>query len=773
MANNYTYNSNSSDKSFDVREFIHNCRRRWWWFLITGILISGIAAYKYLSYVTTFDVNASIIIYGDTKEGGSISLARQFSMSSVLGGSGDVNNERDVLRSHTVMLATVKDLELNVGYTEKKGLREIPCYLGSTPLELTCDPAIADTLGIGLEFKVKCDKNEIAHIIVKAKDKKIQEINDAKFPVTIDTPYGVFTISQTDAYVKGKSLNEDITILNYDTAAEIWSNRVGVVIPDRKSDLISLSVNINDPKFGERLIDTIIQKYNERGITEKQNRDRRTAQFIEERLSSLTNELALSEGDIEQFQKDKNLIDLGSEAKLILSRLTELESTIEESTTTLSLLEQTRDFLQNSDNKYQLIPLGLSSGPASELIRSYNELIMYRMSLSNGAKSDNVVLKNLDEKIDATRANMLKSLAKTIETQRFKHNELLAKNREYEAKLNQFPAEQRLYRGIERQQSVKEQLYLFLLQQREETVLRIANAQPRAVIVDNAFTLNTPHVVSLKLLAIMILFFTFGIPMGIIFVREKLRNKIESRKDVDKLSNIPILAEISEAKDTPLVMQDGAMTIVAEQFRLARANIQFVLASKKEKVVVVTSTNPGEGKTFVAINLAAALSIPNSKVLLIGADIRRPKLFKYLNIHSQFGLTEYLSSDDVSVDQLINKTPVEGTNMDVITAGPLPPNPSELLLSPKFDSLVQELRNRYDYIVIDSAPMGLVSDTINIERIADATVYVCRFKKTRLDDFTVINELAADERMKKMTLVVNGARTRRDMSYNYAPQEDK
>lgn len=771
---NYPENNKigNNNKSFDIREFLKLCRHWWWLFVVTLLVFGFMGLYVLLSNVTKYDVQANIMIYSDSNEGGTISLARQFSIGNVLGGSGDVNNEFHVLQSHSVMRQTAVDLGLNISYTVKDGLKKIPCYPGTTPLELSADPAMGDTIRTTLLFKVNVNEVGKTEVKVVALKKQIAKFENLTLPAVINTPYGDFTLTTTPKFVAGKSLKEEIRFTSYDGAAESYLKKVNMSIPDRKSDMISISVGINDTKFGERLIDTIVANYNAKGVQAKQERDRKTAEFIDHRLLSLTDELSLSEEDIEKFQRDKNLIDLSAEAEIILTKLTTLEAQIETSETELSLLRQTRDFLRTPANKYNLLPLGQTTEATLGIASAYNDLIMQRMQLTTAAKSDNFALKNLEEKIDVTRGNMMLTLDKNIETGEFKLKELKALNKEYEGKLKQFPGEQRLYRAIERQQSVKEQLYLFLLQQREETALSIANAQPRAIIVDNAYTLMSAHKSSPKMILLTVLFFGFGLPVGFLLLKEKLRRSISSRKEVERLTLLPILGEISETKKAPLVVKSGDTSTVAEQFKLARANIQFILASKREKVIMVTSSSSGEGKTFVAINLAAALSIPNSKVLLIGADVRRPRIYSYLHLQPRFGLTEYLSSDELTPEDIIIHTPVDGTQMDIITAGPVPPNPSELLMSEKFDKLMDILRQRYDYIVIDSAPMGIVSDALNVVRIADATVYVCRINKTTIDEFSLINELAEDARLKKMSLIVNGVSLDKYRTYGYNSSDD-
>ncbi|MDE7394328.1 MAG: hypothetical protein K2M80_07630, partial [Muribaculaceae bacterium] len=383
-----------------------------------------------------------------------------------------------------------------------------------------------------------------------------------------------------------------------------------------------------------------------------------------------------------KFQRDKNVINMGAEAELILSRLAQIEDQTEQTSLQLSLLKNTRDFLRNNDNKYSLLPMESVAASTQELATAYNSLILQRMTLAAGAKENNTTLRNLDQQINASRDNILLTVEKAIESQQTRLAEYKARNREYEGKLQQFPAEQRLYRAIERQQNVKEQLYLFLLQQREETALSLANAQPGAIIVDQAYTRVEAHTFSAKKTAALILFLTLLIPTALVYLLDKMRTKVQTRKEIEALTNLPILAEISKshaAAKYPLIVKSGNTSSVAEQFRLARANAQFILGKKDEKVIIVTSSQSGEGKTFISINLAAALSGSNHKVILIGSDIRRPKLAEYLGIDSRYGLTEYLASDRLTLSDIIMKAPLKDSSIDIILAGPIPPNPAELL----------------------------------------------------------------------------------------------
>ncbi len=747
-------------KNFDIKEFLGKCKLKWRWFVVSFLCIALIGVYMLLKDVPTFKVNSNVMIYNESADNGTISLARQFSLGSVLGGSGNVNNELLVLQSHEVMLNTVKELNLNVGFTVKDGLKELERNENTTPLKLIFDKAIADTLTKKIRFYVDYDKSGKVDVKVVERDDAIAKVKEASFPVTVDTKFGIFTIVPTDKFQKEESLEEEIILCSYDASAESYSKKVIMEVTDRKSDMISLSFVTQDVTFGKMLLNTIVKNYNQKGIIESQKRDQTTLDFINNRLISLSDELSLSESEIEQFQKDKGLISLGAEAQIILSRLSNLEVNIETAETELSLLKQTRDFLRDSENQYSLIPAGIAGGSVGDIASSYNSLIMQRLQLSNSAKDGNKALQALNNRIDVTRSNVLLSIDKTIETSTFKLNEMKALNDEYEAKLEQFPSEQKSYRSIERQQSIKEQLYLFLLQQREETALSIANAQPRATIVDTAYPENEANVISVKKLFVVILFLTFAFPIGLLFLKERFRTRIESRDEAESLSVVPVLGDVVASDDKKLVIPSNDFTLISEQFRLMRANIKFSLPGKNEKVVIVTSTRSGEGKTFMAVNIAAAIATTTTttttKVLLIGADLRRPKLHEYTDRGCQFGLSDYLRKDTLSIDDIICENAIDGTKVDVIFSGAIPFNPSELLLLSKFDELIAYARENYDYIIIDSAPMLGISDTFNIARLADAMLYVCRVNVTLIEDLDFMNSLSHNHSFKKMMLVVNG-----------------
>lgn len=317
---------------------------------------------------------------------------------------------------------------------------------------------------------------------------------------------------------------------------------------------------------------------------------------------------------------------------------------------------------------------------------------------------------------------------------------------------------------MKRQQTVKEQLFLYLLQQREQTAISIANSMPRGTIIDDAYSLLKP--VSMSRPKMLIFAFVLGLllPIGFITLKNKLRNKFATKSEVEAMTDVPVLGEVclSHRKESVVVRDSSS---IAELFRLIRTNLGFVMGDAN-KVVLVTSTKSGEGKSFVSVNLAASFALLGKKVLLVGMDIRKPQLANYLGISHQPGLTQYLSSDQYKISDIIQKS-VDVETLDVVVAGPVPPNPAELLAEKKVDAFFASMREIYDYIIIDSAPVGMVSDTFVLDRVADATVYVCRADYTTLQDIDFVSNLYEEKRLKKLSLIVNGTSAKKGYGYGY------
>jgi capsular exopolysaccharide synthesis family protein len=441
----------------------------------------------------------------------------------------------------------------------------------------------------------------------------------------------------------------------------------------------------------------------------------------------------------------------------------------------------TRDFLTQPQNAYELIPASgvaniendasasSSMTSAAGAIAAYNAMILRHMELKQTAKSDNKQLKQLEAQIDAMRKSINTTLNRAYQTSLVAIRDAKAEVAKAEGKLGNIPSQEREFLGLKRQQQVKQQLYLFLLQRREETAMLIANAVPKGQIIDRAYTLSEPVGMSKKAIMLVALLFGLVLPILALYMARVLRTKFETRKELEQLTGLPILGEICvDNSGKHLVVGTTNTSSTSELFRLVRTSLQFMLNEANDKVVLVTSTRSGEGKSFISVNTAASLALLGKKVLLIGMDIRSPRLHEYLGFENKVGLTTYLSNHDVSLDDMIICEQLGVNGLDVLLGGPVPPNPGELLTSKKVAEMFAELRSRYDFIVVDSAPVGMVSDTFNIVRYTDATMYVCRANYSTKSDINFVNQLQADRRLNKLALVMNGTKTVKGYGYGYS-----
>ncbi|MDE6358584.1 MAG: polysaccharide biosynthesis tyrosine autokinase, partial [Duncaniella sp.] len=416
-----------------------------------------------------------------------------------------------------------------------------------------------------------------------------------------------------------------------------------------------------------------------------------------------------------------------------------------------------------------LVPMTVSNEGLQNAISNYNDLVLKRMELLSGTTSDNYVVKKLTKQIEASRENLRLTTDRVIESARLKLNELRNEKGKTDARLSSIPTQEREYLNMKRQQAVKQELYLFLLQRQEENSMLLANSVSKGKIIDEAYVLSEPLGMSPKMVMLIFLIIGLLLPFLLIYLVKIFRNKFETRREVEARISAPILGEMCIDKSgRSLVVTEHDTTSATELFRLLRSNLQFMLSDSNNKVVLMTSTRSGEGKSFISLNLAASLALlENKKVLLVGMDIRNPQLANYLGINPPLGLTNYLSSDAVTLDSII--VPMPGYNkFDLIVAGPIPPNPAELLVSKRVDELFDALRERYDYIVVDTAPVGMVSDTFTLSRISDATIYVTRLNYSSMQDLSFIEDIYQEKRLKRLSVVINGAHTKKGYGYGYS-----
>ncbi len=758
------YNNTQKSDFIDVKSIVNEWIKKWWWFGISALACVLLALFYLSVRKPKYEVRANLLI--SQSEDGPASMMGD--LSSLFGGNGYVEDEVFIVNSHDVLKKVVIDMDLNRDHYIRQGfLKKQFCYK-DYPVDVTVDQSIADTIRGSLLFDVKVRADGKDNVrVYRNGDKKIVDEDFDGFPAQVETPYGTFTLVKTDYLPADEDLRTKITYMGYDVAAEKLAKDITVDIASQKSNVIQMSMITPDIECGKDLLNDIIYQYNVKGMASKRNQAERTYTFINLRLDSITNELNLSEAEVEAYKNRNNIVDVMTEAQVSLDRREKYDANLVSAEANLKVINMTMDFLNDPANANALIPTAENLEHASDAINEYNKMVLEYMKLQGNAKGNNRALQTLEEQMAAMRANIISSLDRARRQQQLLINELHKQLASAESSLGNIPEQERQFREVERRHKILEELYLYLLQRKEETGMMAANALPKGDVIDEAYALN--EAVGLKSKMVLALAFLFGlcIPPVLIYLCNMFRSKFSTREEVEKVVDVPILGEICQSRsaaNNPLVVTPTSTSSVAELFRLVRANLNFMLRNKGDKVALVTSTSSGEGKSFISINLAASLALLGKRVLLVGMDIRNPQLAKYLHLTSRFGFTQYLSSDDVTLDDILLKEPV-AKDMDVIVAGPVPPNPSELLCEDVVDKFIDTVKANYDYVIIDSAPVGMVSDTFALDRVADTTIYVCRANFTTIKDLKYIEQIREQGRLKNMALIINGTTTTKGYGY--------
>lgn len=763
-----TENVNEQNESkIDFSSIIALVKRKWWMFAISLFVCLTLAVlYLYVKH-SVYSIHATVLVAYDS-EGNSMgsTLMSQLALGGV--GGATVEDEVLVMNSHSIKTDMIKELKLNRSYSTREGLRN-HYYYNDSPVEILAPEAFFDTLGTGFRFTIDLNEN-LSKIKVKVKEgwfKTIGEGEADKLPMVVNTIYGPFSIDTTQYYVPGEEITVKAVVAGNSYLAEVYGEDISVDKTEKKANGISLFIEDGIIDRGKDILNKMIELYNRRGRAEKDEMAVNTAKFIEERLGHIYNDLAVSEKDIESYKKSNAITDLSSDAAFQMQKKGQLEQQLLTAETNFQILKMTKDFISDPANKYALIPTNSEATGAATAIASYNSMVLGRMYALNDASADNRNIKLQEQQIDAVRDNIILTVNKSYENARVALNQLRSEAGYTSSKLNQVPTQERQFRELSRQQAIKNNLYSFLLQKREENQLVLAATTPKGKIVDEAYAHNKPIAPKKAQILFIALFMGLFLPALWLYVKSLFNNKFDSTEALSHATKLPVLGEICHSRSASkraIVVEENSTRPIVELFRLLRSNLQFLLYGDGCKSIMVTSGISGEGKSFISINLAESLALLGKKVVLIGADIRAPKLAEYLNISSSPGLTNYLSGQSDSIDEVLQST---GGSADVIVAGPIPPNPSELLLGGRLETLIAQLGSRYDYIIIDSAPIALVSDTFSVSKFADATIYVARTKVTTRTLIKYLNTVVDRKQLSNVSIVLNDTDPKLSYGYGY------
>ncbi len=754
----------NSNDFIDIVGLLKQYLAKWYLFVIAVVACGALAFFVTKVKKPVYAVNANLLISTESSTP-SMGDVMGGALSSLFGSDSYVEDEIFMVSSHTLYRDVARDLGLNEKHYVRHGFLNTEFMFTDYPVKVLTAPGMLDTLRYSLQFNIKIDEKGLANIKTKLRKDVVDKAKGVTLPYTVKTIVGDFTLVATESYVPGEELNTKIRLTGYDAAAEDLDENVHAEIASKRSNVISLSIETPTPDYGKAVLNEILAQYNERGILEKRKQTARSAKFIDERLLLIADELAKSDTEMQDFKQLHGIVDPYVEATYQSTKKGEVEKQLIEARTEQEVLQLVNDFLATPDNAYELVPLMIDSQNLAAMFTSYNEVILERKRVLASARPDNANVRLLEERIDAMRANINQSINRLLATQKAVVSDLQRELSTTEGHLTSVAKNERTYKDIYRQNRVKNELYLFLLQKSEENQLLLASTQPKGQIIDEAFTMSEPLGMSNTMIIALGLFLGFCLTPFYLYIRRLIHNRFETRQEVERITEVPILGEMcTDSSEKHLVVSPNDTSSASELFRLMRVNLLFVLNDANDKVVLVTSTSSGEGKSFISINLAGSLVLMGKKVLVVGMDIRKPRLAEYLNISPRFGLTQYLSSSEISLQQII--TPSSSLpGLDIICAGPVPPNPGELLISKKVDQMFEELRELYDYIIVDTAPIGIVSDTFTLDRVADASIYVCRANYTSLNDLDLVNDIFEDKRLKKLSLVVNGTAAKKSYGY--------
>lgn len=752
---------------FDLIKYVKACLRSWYIFLGAIIVCAALLVAYASMKIPSVEVAASLMLK-DAGGGSSFILgeiARSLPVGDMFGGSSTTDNESAMLRSHTVFLRTVKDLGLNTMYSYRKfGFKWVPVPTMS-PVRLVAPDQASDTISTPLLFTMS--RKSDGKWDVKVKDKKDVILKKTvSLPVTLSTPYGNYTLDKTQ-YYNTKASDEISTLrilfMSDVVAADMYSDLVNIYVPDRKADFINISFVTPDPKFGKELLDAIIRNYTDLSNVYKRDIGEQSLGLVNQRLESLVSELALTEDDLEKFKLNNKFTDVEMDAKFLMTKSGELETALLQAQTQYEVVKMTRDFIDNPKNNYELIPelmtssTSLASDNAPSLIVRYNEMILQRMELLSDAKSNSQVVKKLDDQIDAMRANIISSVNRMYENSLVALNDLKNENARTKSRVGELPVIERKYLTLKRDNMLMEQMYLYLLQQREELNMNLAARSLPAQIVDAPHVLTNNSGLTKTKAAVFGVILGIIIAMAVVFFLKMKSTPVTSKSDFESTNKAPLLGALNKASKTDKFILTENDCANSETMRQLRSQVQDALKSCTGKIVAVTSLNDTEGKTYVAVNLAVLLAKIGKQVLLFDFNMRRPGVAAALGItKSDAALVDYVHANGKNPLSVRNFNVDAYCSVDVVTAAVTDDNAADVIGSELTRKLVDDLRPHYDYIVIDSSSIKGCSDAGYVTDIADVTLVVERAGLISADGIKEVNDLYSNGELKRLGIVANG-----------------
>ena len=769
---------------FDFAALYRTVILNWYWFVLSLIIFGGIGAI-YLRYTTPlYQSTAKLLIKDDANSGKRGASLQNITNIGTISNSTGIDNEMEILASHSIAEDAIRDLKLYVNYATEGKVKDVIAYRDQ-PLTVDIDAAHLDRLNRPINLNIT--KKGSSYIVTGTYSVPTNEENiegpfsiNKKFtslPATIPTRAGIITINSNN----GRTLQEaqvlKVNIVSPKMASDKYVGELQIAPSAKGTSIVQLQLTDEVPQRSLDYLKQLAIVYNRQANEDKNVVAHQTEKFINSRLEKINAELGKTEGELQNYKQRNGMVELKMNASNSVTNQNASEQKLAEMETQIELFNTiAREVESSSRNLSQVIPsnVGLDDESSTALINKYNELVLERNRLLRSASESSPVVEPLTAQIRDLNYNIRRAIASARRNLQIQRDALLTQVDKYTNEVEETPQQERMLTQIGRQQEVKSGLYLMLLQKREENSISLAATADKGKLIDDP-QLNgqvSPNSTYIMLIALAI---GLTIPVAIILLIQLFRYKIEGHDDVARLTKLPIIADIAIASNSAkskagIVVHENQNNQMEEIFRALRTNLQFML-HEGEKVVLFTSSTSGEGKTFTASNLSVSLGLLGKKVILVGLDIRRPRLAEQFGIKDhKHGITNLLVKDNPNAEDVEAQILPSGVNknLDLLMAGPVPPNPAELIARSSLETIIAILKDKYDYIMIDTAPVGLVTDTLQIGRVANATIYMCRADYTPKASFGMINALAMEEKLPNMAMVLNGVdMSKKKYSYYY------
>lgn len=759
-------NISKNNEEIDIKSILRYIQQYWYYYVISIVIYAAIGVIYVYKKSPVYESSCSVLIKQDNGAPEEMLLLQDLGLG---GNKTNIQNEIGIIQSPDLIKNVVVKKGLYIQYKYNKFFNlNNPSLYQSTPIIASLKNINIDSLETTISFNIKQkeEKFDIEYIFYRNGGEVIGLEENKQLPLTIKTQLGEFVLSKNPNINNSLNYPLNITITPPEIVARSIAKNLNVSVSNKQSSLLNISIKCDNKKMGEDIILGILEEYNLDSKTDKNMVAHNTAIFIEERIKNLYEELNEVEGDVEQFRKTNEIADIPTQITNFIERNESYETVRNEIITQKNLVSHLEKFINDINNSDKIIPgTGITSPELNNIFDTYNNLILKREQIKKNASEKNPILIQINDQINGLRDNIKKAISHQKAAIGIQLNDIDNKFVQVNSKIRNIPKIDREFTNILREQEVKSKLFVFLLQKREETNLTQAGVSEKAKFISKPFSKGSP--IEPKVPITILSFIIAGIAFMtlIIFAFKLFQTKIRGLKDLDNLKGATVIGDIAKIDIKNIEVENGVIVVKedddsaeTEMFRSLRNNLLYMMDRESNKVILVTSTIPGEGKTFISANISKSLSLLDKKVIVVGCDLRNPQIFSAFGFTSwEKGVSTILAGFEKNYRSLIHKL---SNNLYIIPAGPIPPNPNELLTRKTMKEFILELKQDFDYVVIDSAPVGVVTDTLTFSRFADATLYVVKDEYSEKDTVEFINNMIQDNRILNTAVVLNEARER-------------